>query len=61
MNLKIFFILFVLFLLVGCAEKKAIEEPKSQEGLEETEEESDSGIEDIFGEGEEIEPPALPS
>ncbi len=61
MNAKIFFILFVLVLLVGCAEKKAIEESKNQEGLEETEEEIDTGIDDIFGGEEEIEPPSLPS
>lgn len=58
---KMFFILFVLFLLIGCGEKKVTEESKSQEGPEEGGEESDSGIEDLFEEDEGIEPPSIPT
>ncbi len=61
MNMKTFFVLLVLFLLIGCTEKGATEETKTQNDLEEAGEESNTGIEGVFGDGENINPPELPS
>ena len=53
------FIFLVLVLIIGCAEKQIIDEEKGQ--AQEENQATDTGVEDVFGEEADIEPPQAPS